>query len=68
MDIAVTDLPEPDSPTKAIVSFLSRLRFIESTALNFVSLTLKSTDKFLMSSNLLIIFFYSLLKNLQLHI
>ena len=47
IDIAVTDFPETDSPTKAKVLLFSILKLISFTAENDPSLTLKLILKFL---------------------
>ena len=46
MDMAVTDLPDPDSPTKANVLLFWISKLILSTALKVPFLTLKSILKF----------------------
>ena len=45
MDIAVTDFPEPDSPTKPTISFSCIVKLKSFTAAKTDFLTLKFTDK-----------------------
>ena len=62
-DIAVTDLPEPDSPTSAIVLLFSILKLMLSTALNSPSLVVKLILKLFISNILFIKSFYIPLGN-----
>ena len=50
MDSAVTDLPDPDSPTKDNVLPFSMVKEISSTALKIESFDSKSMTKLLISN------------------